>query len=39
MKVYIDDLLVKSFKKSNLIKDLEEAFNALHHHQMKLNPN
>lgn len=38
MEVYIDDLLVKSVKEVNHITDLEEAFNNLRHHQMKLNP-
>lgn len=37
MKAYINDMLVKSVKASNCIKDLEETFNMLQRHQMKLN--
>lgn len=32
------NMLVKRFQTSDQIKDLEEAFDALRHHQMKLNP-
>ena len=38
VKVYIDDMLVKSKKEDNHMKDLEETFKTLHKYQMKLNP-
>ena len=38
MKVYVDDMLVKSTQTSNHIRDLEEVFNTLRRHQMRLNP-
>ena len=38
MKVYIDDLLVKSTEEANHIKHLAEAFSILTNFQMKLNP-
>lgn len=38
MKVYVDDMLIKSAQEIDNVKDLEEAFDALHHHQMKLDP-
>lgn len=31
-------MLVKGFKEAKHIKDLEEAFNALHQNRIKLNP-
>lgn len=37
MKVYIDDILVKSTEEIDHVKDLEEAFNSLHRYQIKLN--
>ena len=37
MKVYIDDILVKSLQTSDHIRDLKEAFSTLQRHQMKLN--
>ena len=37
MEVYIDDMLIKSFKEVDNIKDLGEAFNILHWYQIKLN--
>lgn len=37
MEVYIDDILEKSIKVDHRIKDLEEAFNVLMRHRMKLN--
>lgn len=36
-EAYVNDALVKSIKISDHIKNLEEAFNALQCHQMKLN--
>ena len=38
MEVYVDDMLVKSAKDFDDIKDLTKAFEALHRHNMKLNP-
>ncbi|KAG7532877.1 Integrase catalytic core [Arabidopsis thaliana x Arabidopsis arenosa] len=38
MEVYIDDMLVKSLKKEDHIKHLEECFDFLNRYQMKLNP-
>ena len=38
MKVYVDDMLVKSVEDTDHIKDLTEAFEALRRHNMKLNP-
>ncbi|KAL0408265.1 UNVERIFIED_CONTAM: Transposon Tf2-12 polyprotein [Sesamum radiatum] len=38
MEVYIDDMLVKSSKEQDHIKDLEECFQVLKIFGMKLNP-
>ena len=38
MKVYIDDMLVKSLKVADYITYLEEAFGVLRKHRMMLNP-
>ena len=38
MEVYVDDMLVKSSDMQSHIKHLEEAFNTLRKHRMKLNP-
>ncbi|KAG7542873.1 Retrotransposon gag domain [Arabidopsis thaliana x Arabidopsis arenosa] len=38
MEVYIDDMLVKSLKKEDHVKHLEECFDILNKYQMKLNP-
>ena len=38
MEVYVDDMLVKSLKKADHIKHLQEAFEVLRHHKMMLNP-
>ena len=38
MEVYVDDMLVKSMKKAEHIKHLEEAFQVLRTHKMMLNP-
>jgi len=38
MEVYIDDMLVKSLKKEDHVKHLEECFEILNQYQMKLNP-
>ena len=39
MKVYVDDMLVKSIEADRHITDLEEVFGELHKYQMKFNPN
>ena len=38
VKVYIDDMLLKSRKEDDHLKDLEETFKTLRKYQMKLNP-
>ena len=38
MEVYVDDMLVKSKKAKEHIRDLQECFNVLNKYQMKLNP-
>lgn len=38
MKVYVDDMLLKSIKVDRQITDLDKALNELRRHQMKLNP-
>ena len=39
MKVYIDNILVKSTEANRHITDLQKAFRELHKYQMKLNLN
>ena len=38
MEVYVDDMLVKSIREEEHIKDLQEAFGTLKKRRMKLNP-
>jgi hypothetical protein len=38
VKVYVDDMLVKSTEEENHLDDLRETFKTLHKYQMKLNP-
>ena len=38
MKVYIDDMVVKSKQSKNHLKDLQECFDILDMYNMKLNP-
>ena len=38
MEVYVNDMLVKSTKMENHLKDLKEMFKVLRSYQMKLNP-
>ncbi|KAL5579748.1 hypothetical protein UlMin_012190 [Ulmus minor] len=38
MEVYVDDMLVKSLKVEEHIRDLKETFNVLRKYKMKLNP-
>ena len=39
MKVYVNDMIVKSTEEDRYIIDLKEAFRELKKYQMKLNPN
>ena len=39
IEVYVDDMLVKSLDEERHLDDLQETFNTLRRHQMKLNPN
>ena len=39
MKMYVDDMVVKSKEESAHLDDLEETFTTLRQYQMKLNPN
>ena len=39
IKIYVDDMLVRSTEKDRYIIELEKAFEELKKHQMKLNPN
>lgn len=38
MKVYMDDMLVRSYSSENHVDDLEGTFTTLYKYQMKLNP-
>ncbi|KAL0413040.1 UNVERIFIED_CONTAM: hypothetical protein Sradi_1505700 [Sesamum radiatum] len=38
MEVYVDDMLVKSKKAEEHVKDLEETFSVLRKYKLKLNP-
>ena len=38
VQVYVDDMLVKSRREEDHLKDLEETFNILRSYNMKLNP-
>lgn len=38
MKVYIDEMIVKSNQPNDHLKDLWETFDRLHAYNMKLNP-
>ncbi|KAK8946755.1 hypothetical protein KSP39_PZI006372 [Platanthera zijinensis] len=38
MEVYVDNMLVKSLRRSSHIKDLDECFQLLRHYRMRLNP-
>ena len=38
VKVYINDMLVKSLDEEKHLDDLQETFDSLRRHQMKLNP-
>ena len=39
VKVYVDDMLVKSLDEERHLNDLQETFDTLRRHQMKLNLN
>ena len=38
MKVYVDNMLVKSLFKADHVEHLREAFEVLRHHKIMLNP-
>ena len=38
VQVYVDDMLVKSRRKDDYLKDLKETFDTLRSYNMKLNP-
>ena len=38
VQVYLDDMLVKSIREDNHLKDLQETFDILQSYNMKLNP-
>nr|GEY67966.1 reverse transcriptase domain-containing protein [Tanacetum cinerariifolium] len=38
IKVYVDDLVVKSYTEAEMMRDIEETFRTLHKVNMKLNP-
>ena len=38
LEAYVDDLVVKSIKRLNHIADLQETFDNLRKHRLKLNP-
>ena len=38
VQVYVDNMLVKSRREEDHLKDLEETFGTLHSYNMKLNP-
>ena len=39
VQVYVDDMLMKSLQEDEHLSDLQETFNTLRAHNMKLNPN
>ena len=39
VQVYIDDIIVKTYKSDTLLDDLRETFRALNRYKIKLNPN
>ena len=38
VQVYVDDIVIKTYKASTLLEDLRETFGALNHYRIKLNP-
>ena len=38
VQVYVDDMLVKSWREEDHLDDLKETFDTLHSYNMKLNP-
>ena len=38
MRVYVDDMLIKSKEEEDHLNDLKEMFNTLRQYSMKLNP-
>ena len=38
VQVYVDDIVIKTYKADTLLNDLRETFGALNHYRIKLNP-
>src|SRR4051812_41162061 len=38
VQVYIDDIVIKTYKANTLLDDLKETFRLLNHYKIKLNP-
>src|SRR4051812_4207777 len=38
VKVYIDDIIIKTYKSDTLLDDLRETFGSLNHYSIRLNP-
>ena len=38
VQVYVDDIVVKTYKANTLLEDLRETFATLNHYRIKLNP-
>ena len=38
MQVYVDDIIIKTYKADTLLDDLRETFTALNKYRIKLNP-
>ena len=38
VQVYVDDIVVKTYKENTLLDDLRETFTALNHYRIKINP-
>ena len=38
VQVYVDDIVIKTYKANTLLEDLRETFKALNHYRIKLNP-
>src|SRR3954466_5824497 len=38
VQVYVDDIVIKTYKADTLLDDLRETFGSLNHYRIKLNP-
>src|SRR4051812_29806013 len=38
VQVYVDDIIIKTYKEDTLLDDLKETFRSLNHYKIKLNP-